>query len=160
MSLRYLVAALVLVFVSMHHVLSTTAEVELDVESGKLEVAVYFTPRDLEAALTAQEGRAIRLDKEEKIDSLIEKYMDQHFDLLFKDGSEAAFTWVGSESELRDMWVYFELDAKGSLKDCTIKNTLLEGLGEEYVGTVKIAKPEGGSKSLRFGPEQKTQSLN
>jgi hypothetical protein len=160
MLLRLLFAGLSLALFSMHHVLTTSVEIELDKDSGKLEVAVYFTPRDLEAALTAKEGRGIRLDKEAEIDSLIESYVDSHFDLLLADGTEATFTWVGQESELRDMWIYFELDAKGSLKDCSIKNTLLEGLGGEYISTVKMAKASGGSKSLRFDQQQTTLKLD
>lgn len=157
---RLLIAGLTLALLSMHHVLTTSVEAELDKDSGKLEVAVYFTPRDLEAALTAAEGRAIRLDKEANIEALIESYMDAHFDLLLADGSEATFTWVGQESELRDMWVYFELDAKGSLKGCSLKNTLLEGLGDEYISTVKMAKSGGGNKSLRFDQQQATLELD
>jgi Leu/Phe-tRNA-protein transferase len=162
MKLHLLLAsgALALVSMVMHPALTTSAEIELDVDSGKLEVAVYFTPRDLERALTAAEGRPVRLDKEAKIDTLIENYVDGHFDLILKDGTEATFTWVGQESKLRDTWVYFELDAKGSLQDCKLRNTLLEGLGAEYISTVTFAKAKGGKKSLRFDAEQKKLALD
>jgi hypothetical protein len=152
--------ALALLSMILHHALTTSVEIELDAESGQLEVAAYFTPRDLEAALTAANGRTVRLDKEDKIEELMASYLQEHFDLLLKDGTEAAFTWVGQESELRDIWLYFELDAKGSLKDCSIRNTLLEGLGAEYISTVTLAKAKGGKKSLRFDGEQKKLLLD
>lgn len=162
MKLHLLLAsgALALVSMILHPALTTSVEVELDANSGKLEVAVYFTPRDLETALTAAQGRPVRLDKEPKIETLIEDYVDAHFDLLLKDGSEAAFTWVGQESKLRDTWVYFELDAKGSLEGCSMRNTLLEGLGTEYISTVTLAAAKGGKKSLRFDAEQKKLQLD
>jgi len=162
MSFRFSLAALALAMMSMsmHHVLATSVEIELDKESGKLEVAVFFTPRDLEAALTAANGRAIRLDKEKKLEQLLETYVDAHFDLLLADGSVATFSWVGQESELRDFWVYFELDAQGSLKGCSIQNTLLEGLGAAYISTVTVAKVGGGNRSLRFDGEQKKLQLD
>lgn len=162
MKLHLLLASSTLALMSMilHPALTTSVEIELDADSGKLEVAVYFKPRDLEAALTAEHGRTVRLDKDAKIDSLIESYVDDHFDLILKDGAEATFTWVGQESELRDTWVYFELDVKGSLQDCSIRNTLLEGLGTEYISTVTLAKAKGGKKSLRFDAEQKKLPLD
>jgi|FLOH01.1.fsa_nt_gi hypothetical protein len=162
MSFRFSLAALALALISMsmHHVLATSVEIELDSESGKLEVAVFFTPRDLEAALTAANGRAIRLDKEDKLEQLLETYLDANFDLLLADGSTATFLWVGQESELRDFWVYFELDAQGSLKGCSIQNTLLAGLGAEYISTVTMAKAGGGKRSLRFDGHQKKLQLD
>jgi len=49
----------------------SVAEIERDVETDRLEVALKVWPEDLEKALTAQEGESVNLDRTEGVDEMI-----------------------------------------------------------------------------------------
>jgi len=151
--------ALLLMSMSWHRVATTQLEMEVDAESGALEVALHFSPNDLETCLTQAEGRAIRLDRETQIDALIAAYVEAHFYLTAAEQKPITFTWVGKEIELRDVWVYFELDVDAKLEGLQVHNDLLGSLHHDYVSTLSLRLDGSKKHSLRFDREHKTHAL-
>lgn len=148
-----------LLLLSWHSVATTQLEAELDAESGLLEVALHLSPNDLETCLSGMLGRAVRLDKEENLDNLIAQYVQAHLSITNSKDQSAPFTWVGKELELRDVWIFFELDVDGSLKGKQMHNDLLTGLHHDYVSTVSLSSGKTKMRSLRFDRETTAQSL-
>jgi len=157
--MKSLLLPLLLLLCSWHSVATTQLEMEVDQESGALEIALHLSPNDLETCLTQWNGRAIRLDKEEDIDGLITEYLQAHLSVSGADEKPASFTWVGKEIELRDAWVYFELDVRGSLEGKQLHNKLLNALHHDYVSTVSLRLPKKKMRSLRFDRATTAQNL-
>ncbi|PCJ53205.1 MAG: hypothetical protein COA70_09760 [Planctomycetota bacterium] len=157
--MKYLLLPLLLLFCSWHSVATTQLEMEVDQESGALEIALHLSPNDLETCLTQWNGRAIRLDKEENIDELITVYLQAHLSILNAEQEAASFTWVGKDIKLRDAWVYFQLEVDGSLEGKQLHNDLLTGLHHDYVSTVSLRLPKQKMRSLRFDRETTAQDL-
>jgi len=150
-----------------HHLLAASVEAALDQETGLLEVSVHLVPRDLEAALTAQAGKAVRLDRlsEEELDDACATYLSTHFRLQEASPEEgqacptaAAFAYLGSEVQLTDTWLYFTLDADGTLGGKTLEVSLLEGLHHEYLTTVTLGRGKE-KRALRFNQETTKRKL-
>jgi len=149
-----------------HHLLAASAEAEMDPDSGLLEMTVHLVPRDLEAALTAQAAKAVRLDrlKPEALDAACSAYLSAHVRLLVPSvieagtASAAAFSYLGSDLQLTDAWLYFTLDAAGTLDGKTLEVTLLEGLHPEYLSTVTLGRGKD-KRSLRFDREISRRKL-
>lgn len=148
-----------LLLLSWHNIATTQLEAELDAESGALEVAMHLSPNDLETCLSGMTNRAVRLDKEEDLDALITQYLKAHLSISNSKSEVAPFTWVGKEIELRDVWIYFELDVEGSLQGKKMRNDLLTGLHHDYVSTMSLRLGDSKVRSLRFDRETKEQVL-
>ncbi|MDA1114579.1 MAG: hypothetical protein O3A95_09820, partial [Planctomycetota bacterium] len=146
-----------LLLLSWHNIATTQLEGDLDAESGALEIALHFSPNDLETCLSRMTERPVRLDKEENLDVLITEYLKAHLSITNAKAELAPFTWVGKEVELRDVWVYFELDVEGSLHGKQMRNHLLAGLHHDYVSTVSLRLGKSKTRSLRFDRETTAQ---
>jgi len=157
--MKLVLLTLLLALPSWHRVATTQLEMQLDAESGVLEIALHISPNDLETCLTQTQGRPIRLEREKKIDALIASYVEEHFFLTNAKGEVIDFTWVGKEIELRDVWIYFELDVHAELKDLQVHDDLLEGLHHDYVSTLSLSYAGNRKHSLRFDRERKIQTL-
>jgi hypothetical protein len=136
---------------------TTLIEAQLDHESGALEVALHVTPADLETTLTRSLGRSIRLDREPDLESLLRAHVQEHFQVLDAQGVAAPLSWIGMESELRDVWLYFELDLEGDLHEKILFVDLLANVQDDYLSTVTLRAEDASPRSLRF--DRKTQSL-
>ncbi|GAB5404256.1 MAG: hypothetical protein Aurels2KO_24870 [Aureliella sp.] len=117
----------------------STAEMEMNAKSGRVEVALKIHGSDLERALTAiNNGKRVSIGDDGKAHSLIESYLNQHFVLaaevkMLRDHKHASSNdkpdessrktpdrvstaeVVGSEFRNNWLWVYFELELPSSL---------------------------------------------
>ncbi len=156
--------ALLLLFVlpllGWHHLLTTIAEVSFNADSGYLEVALHCTPRDLEATLSKDLKRLIRLDQEKNLDPLLEDYCNRHFQLLDAEGKQVPLLWVGKEIELRDAWLYFQLDVDGKWQDKTLYNDVLANLHHKYMNTVRLQLGNHKPRSLSFDAKHPQRALS
>lgn len=138
---------------------TTLLEAQLDAESGALEVALHVVPADLETTLTRALGRSIRLDREAALEDLLSAHVQEHFRVVDAHGKTAAFTWIGMESGLRDVWLYFELDLDGDLTDKVLHDDLLANMQEDYLSIVTLRADKVAPRSLRFDKGTTSQAL-
>ena len=71
----------------------SSAEVEHNRESGKLEVALRVLPEDLEAALSRGRDRAVRLEVTAGVDALITAYLTHNFRVAGPGGEPRPVEW-------------------------------------------------------------------
>lgn len=116
-------ATLLCLTLAWHPFHTSLAEAQWSPDGTKLQVALRLSPNDLEAALGKFKGRKVVLEKEtqESRNAMIEEYLREVIYLscsesAAKESDEAVqknraerFKWVGSEDEVRYIWVYFEL---------------------------------------------------
>lgn len=113
----------------------TLAEIEYNVETHALEVAVRFDPIALEHALSVAARKRITPARED-YESLLEAYIDVRVMARAYGGELAELSWVGVEHDDRDTWVYFELVFEGPADQIVFTNTLLVEINPYQVNTV------------------------
>lgn len=125
----------------MHPFHLSSAELELNAKTQRVEVALKIHGSDLERALTERnEGKRVSIDGDEKVHPLIAAYLNEHFvfsakaDRLLKIKPQSAADAVetskdeperpkelstakviGTEFRSNWLWVYFELELPSSL---------------------------------------------
>jgi hypothetical protein len=81
-------------------------ELEWSRDGRSLDVALKLIPEDLEEVLAQHGGKTFRLSDNEETHHLVERYLQQHFELL--DGqSVAPLRLLGMQLEPREVWLYF-----------------------------------------------------
>ena len=133
------------------------AEVELNAETGKLEVALKLPTLDLERALSSV-SKKIDLDAEEA-DGAILTYLQSSFRVTCGEAGEPGeLIWVGKEIEARASWLYFEVPVSQGLAGCTLRNTLLLELEPTQLNTVKIVSP-GYNRTITLSRDQPSHTI-
>lgn len=121
----------------------SSAELELNAKTQRVEVALKIHGSDLERALTQRnDGKRVSIDGDEKVHPLIAAYLDEHFVLSAKaeglleinaqPSAEVAAAKkekphrakglsnvkvIGTEFRSNWLWVYFELELPSGLAD-------------------------------------------
>ena len=124
---------------------------QVEVDSGRLEVAVQIHRRDLDRAL-APGVSSDQLDA--SVQALIKG------DILLKDktGRVIPLEWVGAEAQSFSVWAYFQWTLNGTIEEHTLLHQLLLGVEPKLIHTVNFKKGAARS-SLTFRRGQTTQSL-
>ncbi len=133
---------------------TSLTEIEYNQSEQVLEVAVRFSPVDLEEALTAYHGKTVVIDDSDRQDQMIFEYLRER--LVFSDASsergELPLHWVGKQLQIKDAWFFLTVPwAGGELK---LANRLLLSIYPRQINTVSILKQ--GKKS----PHQLTSQSN
>ena len=84
---------------------------EAEYVGGKLEVALQVNWQDLDIAL-----------EEHKVS--VEQLLKQHFVLRHASGKAAKIELLGSETQIFDTWLYFEVKLDSPLSHYTLENSL------------------------------------
>lgn len=124
-----------------HEFHTSTAEVEHNRDSGKLEVALRVIPEDLEEALSRGRDRPVRLEVTEGVDALITAYLAARFRVEGPDGEPRPVTWVGKEVSHRAAWLYFEIPVDDETV-WTLDNRVLFDVSETQINTVDFRDGE------------------
>ncbi len=129
-----------------HEYHASLAEVELNPESGRLEVALRVIPEDLEAALASEQGRTVRLETTVDVDALIVTYLESRFRVVGPSRKPQSITWVGKEVSHQAAWLYFEIpyfeipvdsaDPVDPADSWTLENRILFDLEPGQINTV------------------------
>ena len=139
------------------------AEIEYNVERQTFEVALCFWPEDMEQAISDMENKPFRIDgaSEKDRDAAFQKYVTKKFRFLpesedQKQQPEAAdVRWVGSDIEVKQAWLYFEVDAKCDAVKWQIENRLFFELHDDQLNNVQI-KNRKDVNSLTLSASQPT----
>ena len=141
-----------------HPVHTSFAEADYHADERHLEVALRVFADDLEAALGAQVGRKISLEKTApaELDSLIQAYLAAHFTVRAPTGGPALpFRWVGREFKDRDneLWLYFEVTLPGGLQGARLRHGLLVDQFSDQINTVQL-RAGNRQTTLVFFPDR------
>jgi len=134
----------------------TRAEIEYNAKRKTFEVALCVWPEDLERAVSKLEKRTIKIDVESETsrDEIFSRYVAKNFQFFpqtqstktatEKDVDEkeiptaAKIRWIGSELEVKQGWLYFEVDAKTAATNWSIENRMFFELNDDQLNQVQI----------------------
>lgn len=136
----------------------STAEVEFDADSDRLQVGLKVQAVDLERALSAHVGRSMTLDQPQ-VDRQLVDYLQRVFYLAQETPATAeissdaaapqapavsigrrlsAVHWVGMESQGTWVWLYFELELPPQRQSLRLVNTVLCDVNVNQINTVTV----------------------
>ena len=150
MMFRLLALALLLAPANLlaHAAHSTLAEVEVD--EGRLEVALQLRVADIDVAFTNIKVKAGTYEE------AVRKLVTPHLRLKDADGKLIPFAWVGIEEEGFGVWVYLQWNLKEPLSTYSLSNTLFYDVDMRTVHVVNFKKgKERAALSFRHGEEWK-----
>ncbi len=140
-----------------HSYHTTVAEVTLNADAGRLEVALRALPEDLERALERHSGQRVRLELTAGVDESIMAYLRDHF-VVTQAGERRALTWVGKEVSAQAVWLYFEIDAPKGIAGATLEQSTFFELEAKQVNTVRFTAGER-RLTLTFTRERPVRTL-
>ncbi|QEG21274.1 DUF6702 family protein [Mariniblastus fucicola] len=134
------------VAIASHPFHVSRAEIEYNAKRQTFEVSLCVWPEDLVLAVSKMEKRTIDIDAESESsrDELFNRYVAKTFRFFPQTGDEqeqsvaAKIRWVGSELEIKQGWLYFEVDAKTSATDWSIENRMFFELNDDQLNQVQI----------------------
>ena len=137
----------------------TRAEVEYNADRQTFEVAICVWPEDLALAVSKMEKRTVKIDSETEAsrDEIFSRYVAKKFRFVAQTKTDntkktdaksddakqekpaaAKIRWVGSELEIKQGWLYFEVDAKTAATDWTIENRMFFELNDDQLNQIQI----------------------
>lgn len=119
-------------------------EIEWNSERETFEVAMWVWPADLEKGLAKRLRRPVDLDKEKQLDQKLAAYLETQFGVTTKDGKKLSIRWVGHEKNLKQAWLYFEVEKVTADTELTLENRIFFDLNDEQLNQVnaKLGKQE------------------
>ena len=154
--------------VGAHPYHASLAEIELNEETGALEVALRLIPEDLARALSRLPGvtRPVALDQARESAPLARRYVRRKFLVTLPDASAAsgrrpvAPRWIGMEVSVKAAWLYFEFPLPPAARQVALVNRALFELEAEQLNTVDARTPRGrASLVFQRGEPPKTLAL-
>ena len=121
----------------------STAEVEFNPATKRLEVGLKCQSMDLERALGRMAGKKLDIEKDAQVDELVTKYLSENFYLAntpvaTKDKAnstepskdvpappEKPIKFIGKEFQTTWVWIYFELDVPEGDEPLVLVNRVL-----------------------------------
>lgn len=166
----------------------SSAEIEYDPGSDRLQVSVKLQAVDLERALAQMSGKRIKLEQA-GVDEWVVAYLDRHLYLTqtvplntaddpqairrplknaVENPSQVAQAkdipprsrvhWVGSELKGAWIWLYFELELPLTRDDLQLFNTVLFDTNTGQINTVSV-RHAGQRVALKLTSQQPSQKF-
>lgn len=141
-----------------HDVHQSTAEVEFNASTQRLEVSLNVFVSDLELALMRQAERELSLAKSPApvTDAEIQRFLATHFVVKDAEGKPAAIAWTGRQidpataaSNDPEVTLFFEVPLPAGLKGATLSHTVFY---DRFADQLNLVHLHQGSQStqLRF----------
>jgi hypothetical protein len=123
--------------VEAHKFHASFATLNYNEQSKSVEVTMRIFPDDLEAALSKQLGRSVKLEKSKESSLMIMNYLRKTFELK-QGGRVQTFRWVGMELGVDSAWLYFEAKLPAGIVGAQIRNQFLCELFDDQTNVVSI----------------------
>lgn len=120
-----------------HSVHQSTAEMEFNAATKRLEVSLTVFVNDLELALIRESERRMFIDTTPaaEFDAQLVKYLTKTFVVTRADGTAAEMTWVGRERDAGSaksddpaVTLFFEIALPDGLEGASLHNTVFDAL--------------------------------
>jgi hypothetical protein len=135
--------------VSAHKFHASLAEVEYNATTGSVEFAVRLFVDDLEASLSREHGRTVRIDSTSQFDAYALAYLNSSISVRDTSGARLQLAWVGKDVSVDVVWVFVEAPAPNGLDGARIGDKVFFDLFDDQVNTV-IVKNHGAHSTLVF----------
>lgn len=138
----------------------STAEVEFDAQTDRLQVSLKLQAIDLEQALARLTGKRIVIEQAEAAERITE-LLDRSFYLTTeasvatqaRESQRSKVQWVGHELEGAWLWLYFELELPPQREGLRLFNTILFETNDSQINTVSVR--HGNQRAtLKLTPKQ------
>lgn len=123
----------------------STAEVEYDAQTDRLQVSLKLQAIDLEQALVRQAGKRIVIEQAEATERITELlgrsfYVTTEVSVATepKESPRSKVHWVGHELKGAWLWLYFELELPPQREGLRLFNTLLFETNDSQINTVSV----------------------
>ncbi|MFN8938477.1 MAG: DUF6702 family protein [Acidobacteriota bacterium] len=127
-----------------HGVHLSTATVDYQTASKRLEVMITLSADHLEEVLRRKSGREIELDRTAEAETWAREYVLERFDLRYGGGRKLPLKWVGWEIKGGSVNLYVEADWDGA-GDLKQRNDLMLDWQRDQVNRV-LPKRDGRGK--------------
>lgn len=141
-----------------HEFHTSLAEVEYNTKSRAFEVSLRVFTDDFERGLSTISGKKEVLDKTNKHNQLIMRYLQEKFFILNKRGKKKAMTFIGKEFKVEAVWLYIEIPYRESLRKAKFNNSILMEHFDDQVNIVNIIY-KGKKESLMFRKSSTRQTV-
>ncbi len=149
-------------------------EIEWNPDTGRIEVAMWVWPADLEKALAKKLGHPVDLDTEKDLDKKLADLLADHFSASQpapkKENVNAkskakrpaatprSLRWVGHEADLKQAWLYFEIKDVDPKSPLTLSNRLFFDLNEDQLNQLN-AKLGATTERMTFTSSAPSQQF-
>ncbi len=142
-----------------HKFHASITELEVNPETGKIEVVMRLFTDDLESALGKRLGRTIVIDREDLSGEVL-AYARDVFRIEDAKGQLLALSWVGMEVQVKNTFVYLELDQPAQLEGLTLVQRVFYELFNDQVNTVNHKHgARHGTLTFKSGDKAKALTL-
>jgi hypothetical protein len=142
----------------IHAFHTSIAQVNYEAKSKVLEVSLRVFTDDLEAALSKENNRKIKLDDTSQHDRLIENYLKKQFGFINQQGERKGMNFIGKEFEVDATWLYLEIPCHESPNGLTLQDALLTELFDDQVNMVNLTYLST-KKTYLFKADNTAQSI-
>lgn len=132
----------------------STAEVEYDAQTDRLQVSLKLQAIDLEQALARLAGKRIVIEQAEAAEQIAELLGRSFYvSAEAKESPRSQIHWVGQELKGAWLWLYFELELPPQRAELRLFNTILFDSNDSQINTVSVR--HGNQRTtLKLTPKQ------
>ena len=150
-----------------HPVHQSTAEVEFNPKSKKLEISLTVDVNDLELALTRQCDRAISMDKTppDEFNAQTILYLGKNFQVTDAAGNVAKIEWTGRElvtesvkSADPSVRLFFQVPLPGGMATAKLRHAVFCALFKDQINLVHLRQDQT-RQELRFSKDDAAKML-
>lgn len=142
-----------------HKFHASITELEVNPETGKIEVVMRLFTDDLESALGKRLGRPVVIDRDDLSGEVL-AYARDVFRIEDGKGQLLTLNWVGMEVQVKNTFVYLELDQPAALEGMTLVQRVFCELFNDQVNTVNHKHGDRhGTLIFKSGDKSKALTL-
>ncbi|MGE3165978.1 MAG: DUF6702 family protein [Planctomycetota bacterium] len=120
---------------------TSTAHVELDRETQRLQVGLRVAIADLEEALSARLAQTFRVCSSAQVETEVAAYVGANLQFRAPGSEPLPLLWVGKEVDQESAWLYFEV-ALAEIDGARLSMTLFHEVHPEHIATVTFVDGE------------------
>jgi len=141
------------IFASKNHPFHTSVtEIVFNEKEQLWEVSIRLFQDDLEAGLSAFQGKKFQFQTHEDADELLFKYIQTHVGFQVNLKLQTPYRYIGFEPQKDVIWVYLEIPTQQQLTGMYFQNSLLVDVFPDQTNLLHLARLDK-KKSFLFKKE-------
>ncbi len=143
--------------VHAHRFHAGIAEIAFNQQSGSVEVVHTYMAHDIEALIAQLGKRQADLTAPDD-ETLLRKYVEEHFYLLDAAGKRLPLKWLGISARVDSVMVYQELENTPMSAVASVHNAVLMDVLPRQANTVNV-RADGATSSLSFNVKNQERRI-